>query len=79
MPTKVLDRVIKFSCGGYHMMALDQDNELWSWGSGLYGETGQGEFVDSKIPTRVKVNFNQKNIIIDDLYIKSKPGILIYL
>ncbi|CAD8194421.1 unnamed protein product [Paramecium pentaurelia] len=71
-PQVVKDNIVKFSCGGYHMMALDKDGELWSWGSGMYGETGQGEFQDSLLPKKVKVNFNQKHIIIDDIYVQNK-------
>ncbi|CAD8106780.1 unnamed protein product [Paramecium primaurelia] len=29
-PQVVKDNIVKFSCGGYHMMALDKDDELWS-------------------------------------------------
>jgi len=40
------------------MMALDEQNELWSWGQGIYGETGLGEFLDVQIPKRVAVSWN---------------------
>jgi alpha-tubulin suppressor-like RCC1 family protein len=39
-PQIVKDKIVRFSCGGYHMMAIDNNGELWSWGSGMYGETG---------------------------------------
>eukprot|EP01017_Pseudomicrothorax_dubius_P028781 TRINITY_DN3446_c0_g2_i8.p1 TRINITY_DN3446_c0_g2~~TRINITY_DN3446_c0_g2_i8.p1 ORF type:complete len:445 (+),score=87.98 TRINITY_DN3446_c0_g2_i8:39-1373(+) len=55
-------KVAKFSCGGYHMMALTVDNELYGWGSGMYGEGGFGEFADSTHPRKVKINFNAKAI-----------------
>lgn len=51
-------RVSKFSCGGFHMMALDENNELWSWGQGIYGETGLGEFLDASVPRKVAVSWN---------------------
>lgn len=35
--------ITKFSCGGYHTMALTDTGDLYSWGSGIYGECGFGE------------------------------------
>jgi alpha-tubulin suppressor-like RCC1 family protein len=37
-------RVIKVVCGGFHTLALTSENELFSFGSGAYGECGYGEF-----------------------------------
>lgn len=56
------------------MMALDKDGELWSWGSGMFGETGLGEFQHSLVPKKVKINFNQKHMIIDDLLLQNRKG-----
>ena len=42
------------------MIALDDQNRLWSWGSGSYGELGNGDFNDSCIPILVKTNLNEK-------------------
>ena len=36
--------VVKVSAGGFHTLVLSSDNELYSWGSGTYGECGTGEF-----------------------------------
>jgi alpha-tubulin suppressor-like RCC1 family protein len=48
------DKVITaISCGGYHSMALTVDNELYAWGSGLYGECGTGEFSNCSAPRQV--------------------------
>jgi len=52
--------VQKFSCGGYHTMALLTTGELYGWGSGGYGECGFGEFVDSPTPRKVVINTNQR-------------------
>ena len=35
--------VIDFACGGYHTVAKVENNEIYSWGSGNYGELGTGE------------------------------------
>ena len=55
-------RVVDVVCGGYHTLALTEDNELYSWGSGLYGECGFGAFVHSNSPKLVQ--FSSKVYII---------------
>ena len=42
--------IVKVTCGGYHTLALSSANELLSWGSGLHGELGTGEFLSSPSP-----------------------------
>jgi len=54
---------VKVSCGGFHMMALDDRNRLWSWGGGAFGQIGNGDFSDSIIPTMVSTNEN--DVIVD--------------
>ena len=36
--------VSQVSAGGFHTLALTNENELYAWGSGTYGECGYGEF-----------------------------------
>lgn len=41
-------RVVDFSCGGYHTIALvavqeGAPHKIYSWGSGYYGELGTGD------------------------------------
>jgi len=52
--------VVDVSCGGYHTLALTSDNELYSWGSGLYGECGFGAFVHSNVPRLVHFSASSK-------------------
>jgi regulator of chromosome condensation len=47
--------VIQASAGGFHTLALCDDNELYAWGSGTYGETGLGEFQSTNKPKLVKM------------------------
>jgi len=54
--------VIDIVCGGYHTMGLTDSNELYAWGSGLYGECGFGAFLDLNVPKRVCVS--EKNVIV---------------
>jgi alpha-tubulin suppressor-like RCC1 family protein len=35
--------VKQISAGGFHSLALCEDNELYSWGSGTFGELGAGD------------------------------------
>ena len=35
--------VKKISVGGYHTMTITSLDEIYSWGSGTYGECGYGE------------------------------------
>ena len=36
-------------------MALTEDNEIYAWGSGIYGELGRGSQHSSNIPVQVKM------------------------
>jgi len=48
--------VTQVSAGGFHTLALcEEDNELFAWGSGTYGECGLGEFQASNKPRLVKL------------------------
>lgn len=46
--------IVKVSAGGFHTLALTEDNELYAWGSGTYGECGYGEFQETNKPKLVK-------------------------
>lgn len=35
-------KITNIAAGGYHCLALSQENELFAWGSGMYGECGHG-------------------------------------
>lgn len=50
-------RVTMIAAGGYHSLALSGiDNQiLYAWGSGIYGETGNGEFSDINFPKPVRL------------------------
>jgi len=43
----------KLSGGGYHMLALDKDGRVWSWGRGLWGPLGHGDQRSSYDPKLV--------------------------
>lgn len=41
--SKVLPRFNSVSCGGYHVLAVDEKSRLWTWGQGLWGKLGHGD------------------------------------
>lgn len=46
--------VMDFVCGTKHTLALTKDNELYSWGEGIYGQCGYGEFETTATPQLVQ-------------------------
>ena len=55
VPTRVLTRtpVIQVAGGGAMAYALDRHGHIWAWGSGFYGQLGNGYRVSLDEPTRV--------------------------
>lgn len=51
--------VLDVSCGGYHTVCIVEENEttnsVYSWGSGYYGQLGNGETVDTHSPVQMIV------------------------
>jgi|GEM_PF-2020127 len=43
------------SIGGYYIVAINEDGELWSWGDNTYGRLGLGDTTNRSSPTRVVV------------------------
>lgn len=50
------NRGIKVVCGGYHTMVLCDDNQLYGFGKGTYGQLGYGGSEDSSLPKLVRFN-----------------------
>lgn len=42
--------VVDFACGECHTLAKTSDGKVWSWGSGQFGELGNGKTEDRHIP-----------------------------
>ena len=47
--------IFKISCGSAHMLAVSEDHQMYSWGSGSYGALGFGGRVDINQPTLLKI------------------------
>ena len=51
MPSDV--RVESLSAGRYHMLAIDQEGRVWTWGRGREGRLGDGTGENRGLPTQV--------------------------
>lgn len=48
-------RIVKITAGGYHTMAVSDDNEIFCWGTGIHGECGYGDFNHVNTPQRARL------------------------
>lgn len=48
-----LTGVVAIAAGLDHVLALKSNGSLWSWGSNIYGQLGDGTFVNHGVPTLV--------------------------
>ncbi|MFL0251341.1 immunoglobulin-like domain-containing protein [Clostridium neuense] len=46
-------KYIAIAAGYYHMVALDSDGHVWSWGDNSCGELGTGDTKDRNVPTQI--------------------------
>ena len=52
--------ITKVSCGGYHTIVMDENNQLYGFGKGIFGQCGYGQPEDADTPK--KIIFNDKNL-----------------
>ena len=45
--------ITKIACGQYHMLALASNGDVYAWGQGLQGQTGNEKKVDTNIPQAI--------------------------
>lgn len=50
--------VTKVACGDYHTMVMTNDNEIYAFGEGIYGQLGTGGKDDTGTPRKVILNFS---------------------
>ena len=55
----------KVSCGGYHTIVMDENNELYGFGKGIFGQCGYGQPEDTDYPRKIIFNDKNLNKIID--------------
>ena len=46
----------EMAVGGYHILALDNDNNLWAWGDNEFGQLGDGTTTNKTSPTKIETN-----------------------
>ena len=49
-------QIFKVVCGGYHTIILTDENKLYGFGKGNFGQCGHGEFEDISSPKLVIFN-----------------------
>ena len=57
--------ILKVACGGYHTIVMDEKNELYGFGKGVFGQCGYGQHEDTDIPKKIIFNDKNLNKIID--------------
>ena len=57
--------IIKISCGGYHTIVMDENNQLYGFGKGIFGQCGYGHTEDADSPKKITFNEKDNNKIID--------------
>lgn len=53
-------RIKSVNCGDLFTLAIDQENHVYSWGSGLYGQLGHGKYENINLPKRIEFEDNVK-------------------
>lgn len=59
-------RVTSISAGGYHTLAVTDDHQLFSWGSGQYGECGNHQKINVLRPTQFKLPLDKESFGVHD-------------
>ncbi|XP_001946936.3 serine/threonine-protein kinase Nek8 [Acyrthosiphon pisum] len=52
--------VVKISCGNYHLAALTNEGQLYTWGRGNHGQLGLGNLQDCCFPILVNWHLDEK-------------------
>lgn len=47
------DKFIKVSAGKNHVLALDENGKVYSWGNNAYGQLGHGDISNRSVPTKI--------------------------
>jgi RCC1 and BTB domain-containing protein len=59
-------KIMKVVCGGYHTIILLEDNNLFGFGKGTYGQCGWGVSEDISTPKLIK--FSRKSFLYEQVY-----------
>ncbi len=61
-PVKIMDNVIDVSLGGRHSAAVTENGDLYTWGTNICGELGNGPIEYSFSPTLIMKNIASVNV-----------------
>ena len=56
-PSRIDFGFVKVDAGDGHVLAIKKDNTLWSWGENVYGQLGDGTYIDHKYPVCIGSDF----------------------
>ncbi len=54
-PTSPIITIKAASAGGYHIVGIDIDGTLWSWGDNGYGQLGDGTTISRNTPVKIQI------------------------
>ena len=63
--TKKGIHILRVACGGYHTIVMDEKNDLYGFGKGIFGQCGYGQPEDADFPRKIIFNDKNLNKIID--------------
>lgn len=46
--------IVSIACGESHVLALDYEKTVWTWGFNKFGQLGHGDLVDRSVPTLIQ-------------------------
>lgn len=75
-PVKVMDWVSEFDISGASCAAIDMSGTLWTWGSNLEGQLGDGTFEDRLTPVKVLDNVLEVSVAYDHMAAIAEDGSL---
>lgn len=52
-PLSMLPKIKKIACGSWHSLAIDESDQVWTWGRGDAGMLGNGKLGNSETPVLV--------------------------
>lgn len=53
---------VAVACGGWFSMGIKSDGTLWTWGSNVFGQLGNGTVDDLDVPTQIGTDTDWKSI-----------------
>ncbi|MCM1297026.1 MAG: hypothetical protein NC311_15920, partial [Muribaculaceae bacterium] len=57
-----LDTIMAIAAGYHHMVALDRDGQVWSWGLNNYGQLGLGDTTNRSLAHKVTIKEDGKDV-----------------